>query len=365
LFLLPVLIPSCDKNTDKQNHILPEAEKTIKLTEEQIKLAGIKTCPARALYSDKIICDGAIEIPSENTIIITAPAGGIVKYCPWHPGDFIRKGQKLIVLEHPDYIKVQQDYLETKSQWEYYKEDFKRQGELAVENATSIKIMQQAQANFRTTEVKMISLKKQLEFLGINSDTLNIENITRTINIDAPISGYISEINAFKGKFADANQPLIEIVNKSTFYLELFVHKKFIHLIRKGQKIEFSLINDSNKYMAVLSTISPKIDSRNNTYKITGQIVKAETFFNIGMPVQAYIDCNSKSGFLIPLSSVIYDNNQPVIFLKSQDGFKRIVLKNSKIINENIQVPDLPPEFYYHELVINGAFYLNTRWHSL
>jgi cobalt-zinc-cadmium efflux system membrane fusion protein len=369
LFFLSALWLSCNKNANNKLSIIPadtiDAEKPIKLTDEQMKLAGIKTCHAESLFSNIIICDGAIEVPHENIEFIIAPLGGFVKYCPWQPGDFIKKDQTIIVLEHPDYVKIQQDYLETKSQWEYYKEEFKRQGELAVENATSIKIMQQAQANFRTTEVKLISLKNQLEFLGINSDTLNVENITQTIKIESPISGFISEINAFKGKYADANQPLVKIVNKSTLNLGLWIHKKYIHLIKVGEKIEFSLNNDSIKYKAVLKKISPMIDGNNNNYKVIAQIIKSEPFFIIDMPVKAYINCNKQTGFFIPLSSVIYDNNQPVVFIKFQDSFKRIILKNSIIINENIEVTNLPPEFSSHELVMNGAFYLNTIWHKL
>ena len=87
-------------------------------------------------------------------------------------------GQCIAVLEHPDYIKIQQDYLETKSQWELYKEDFKRQGELTVENASSIKTMQQAQASFKAIEVRLFALKSQLKLLGIDADSLHIGTIS-------------------------------------------------------------------------------------------------------------------------------------------------------------------------------------------
>lgn len=369
-FLLSTfLLLSCNKSSDNQlsnlSNDTTDPEKLIRLTDAQALSAGIITCPPDSLYTGSIVCEGEIVVPPEKIVFITAPSGGIVRFSQWQPGDYVRKGQLLTVLEHPDYLKIQQEYLETKSQWEYYKEEFKRQGELTVENATSVKIMQQAQVNFRTTEVRLISLKNQLELLGINSDTLNIENITYSVKIHAPISGCISEINAYTGKYVDARQSLFEIVDKSTPDLVLKVHANYIHLLQKGQRIEFFLNNDSTLYTAILKSISPKLDRNNNTFKVTARIIKSPLSLQIGLPVRAKINCGRYEGMYVPLSSVIYDNNQPVIFLKSPDGFKRVILENYIITGGRMNLQGIPRELKNDELVINGAFYLNTLWHKL
>ena len=59
-------------------------------------------------------------------------------------------------------------YLENKSELDYYQEEYKRQGELTVENAASIKKLQQAKANYYKFEASYQSLKAQLELLGVN-----------------------------------------------------------------------------------------------------------------------------------------------------------------------------------------------------
>ena len=173
----------------------------LRLSPDQAEQAGIET--GKMEYRDMgglLECTGIMEALPQNIADVTAPVGGLVKSCPCHSGDYVSAGQCIAVLEHPDYIKIQQDFLETKSQWEYYKEDFKRQGELTVENASSIKTMQQAQASFKATEVRLFALRSQLKLLGIDADSLNIGNISSTVNLTAPISGIYHRTEDQPGK---------------------------------------------------------------------------------------------------------------------------------------------------------------------
>ena len=93
--------------------------------------------------------------------------GGFIKSLNYFPGDFVEKGAVIASLQHPDFISLQQQYIETKSQIDYYQEEFKRQGELTVENAASIKNMQKAKADYLSSEATYKSLKSQLKLLFV------------------------------------------------------------------------------------------------------------------------------------------------------------------------------------------------------
>jgi cobalt-zinc-cadmium efflux system membrane fusion protein len=357
-------------NHKRENRTTPSdsdtatATEVLRFTPEQTKLAGIETGKIESgIMGIILVCNGKIEAPPENVADVTVPVGGLVKSCPYHPGDYISNGQRIAVLEHPDYIKIQQDFLETKSQWEYYKEDFKRQGELTVENAASVKTMQQAQADFRVTEVKLFSLKNQLKLLGINADSLNIENISSTVNIVAPISGYITDIKINIGKYVDPQQMVCEILNKNNLYLKLFIYEKDIHRIKTGQSLEFSLISDpGRRYGAFVKGISPKIDESNNAFSIHAHILKAEPWFNPGMFVKAFISIAEHSCLSVPSSAIVNDNNEQAVFIKTSGGFKRVIIKTGITENDRVEIIEFPDGLSDAAIVLNGAYYLNAAW---
>jgi cobalt-zinc-cadmium efflux system membrane fusion protein len=338
----------------------------LRLAPDQIAQAGIETGKMEYQPVGNILeCNGRIGVPPSNMAEVMVPVGGLVKSCPLYPGDYVYAGQLLAVLEHPDYIKIQQDYLETKSQWEYYKEDFERQGELTVENAASVKTMQQAQASFRSVEVKMFSLKNQLRLLGINADTLNIENMSSTVNINAPISGYVTNINVNIGKYVGPEQMVCEILNKNRLSLQLFVGEKDIHRVSRDQSVEFSLISDpANRYKAVVKAISPKIDASNNTFSIHARILQAQPVFNPGMYVKAFISTAEYSCFTLSASAIVEDNDEQVVFTKTSGGFRRVAIRTGITANDRVEILDYPPGLPDSAIVLKGACYLNATWND-
>ena len=358
--------PKRDKGSTSSGPDTVTADRILKLPPEQIAEAGIETGKMEYHPVGSILeCDGRIEVLPSNIAEVMVPVGGLVKSCPLYPGDYVHAGQLLAVLEHPDYIKIQQDYLETKSQWEYYKEDFKRQGELTVENATSVKTMQQAQASFRSVEVKMFSLKDQLRLLGINADTLNIENMSSTVNINAPIPGYITNIYVNIGKYVGPEQMVCEILNKNTLHLQLFIGEKDIHRVSRDQSVEFFLISDpANRYKAVVKAISPKINASTDAFSIHARILQSQPVFNPGMVVKAFISTAEHSCLTLPVSAIVEDNDEQVVFVKTAGGFGRVVIRTGITGNDRVEILDCPPGLSDSIIVLNGANYLNAAWND-
>jgi len=370
IMLVLLTQPACHHKKDKGDTSSPRhtaiADPLLMLTPDQVEMAGIETGKMETHEMGSTLeCSGRIEVPPESIADVTVPVGGLVKSCPRHPGDYVTAGQLIAVLEHPDYIKMQQEFLETRSQWEYFKEDFKRQGELTIENATSLKTMQQAQASFRSIEVKMFALRNQLKLIGINADSLNIENISSTVNIAAPISGIITRIFVNIGKYVGPEQMVCEILSKANLYLQLFIYEKDIHRISKGQPIEFSLISDpGNRYKAVVRTLSPKIDPASNAFSINAGILQAQPFINPGMYVKAYISIAQHSCLSLPATAIVEDNNEQVVFVKTTGGFKRVTVKTGISNNDRVEIVDYPPGLSDSSLVLNGAYYLNAAWND-
>ena len=366
LALTGLFLTACknrSNETGNQNSVQIPGNAVV-LNKEQIKLADIVTGNiAREILSEPVECSGTIEVHPNSKAVVSAPVGGFIKSVPYYPGNYVKKGTVLVTLEHPDYIRLQQDYLETKNQIEYLKEEFKRQGELTMENASSVKKMQQAQADYRVAEVKLLSLAAQLKLLNINPDSLRIDGIKTTIALKAPISGDIVKVNASIGKYAPPNEMIYEIVNTDDLHVHLDVYEKDIHKIRKNQDVVFRLANDGEKiYTGVVNSIGQMVDEETSSFGIHVHIEKGSTIFKPGMHVYAEIFVSSDSVYVVPTGALINAGEKDYIFRVKDTLFIRTPVLAGVKSNDLVELTNLPDSLVNQKIVVSGAYYLNAEY---
>ncbi|MBN2350518.1 MAG: efflux RND transporter periplasmic adaptor subunit [Bacteroidales bacterium] len=362
---IAVLFVACHKKSSapSENNNAELPENVISLEEGQIQMAGIKTGKIeKKVISELIECTGSIEVPPNNYVSVSVPMGGYVKKTFYYTGNYVQKGAVLVILEHPDYTQVQQKFLEAASALEYYREDLKRQGELTIEDAASIKKLQKAKADFQTAEANFLSLKSQLGFLGIKTDSLTAESISSQIYLRSPISGYVTEINANPGNFVDSKDILYKLVDNTHLHLELKIFEKDIHKIKEGQKIEFSsLYNKAVKNSAYVHAVGKLVDEQNRTVNIHGHIEGPNTNFIPGMFIHARIFLNSDSVYVVPSEAIVRSGKENALFLKHEGNFEKIIVKTGSVQDNYTQVSISDPNILKGEIVISGAYYLNAE----
>ena len=142
LVLFSVVILSCSKSSEKKEATLSTDKKSneVVLTDEQFKSIKIELGSAESRnLSGSIKANGMLDVPPQNLVSISAPLGGFVKSTELLQGMHVKKGQVVVVLEHPDYIQLQQDYLDNKNQLEFLEQEYNRQLDLSKENVNALK----------------------------------------------------------------------------------------------------------------------------------------------------------------------------------------------------------------------------------
>src|SRR5205809_2497561 len=111
-----------------------QADKVV-LTDDQIRSIGIEVDKVQPrILSGNINVTGMLDVPPQNLVNITAPFGGFLRSTTLLQGMHVAKGQLIAVIENPEYIQLQQDFLDTRSQVEYLEKEFKRQEEVERES---------------------------------------------------------------------------------------------------------------------------------------------------------------------------------------------------------------------------------------
>ncbi|MDD4606619.1 MAG: efflux RND transporter periplasmic adaptor subunit, partial [Dysgonamonadaceae bacterium] len=177
-------------------------------------------------FYEIVKANGMFNVPPQNRASVSSYFGGSVKDIKLQPGQHVKRGQVLFTLENPEFVQLQQDFLESQGQLSYLKSDYERQKNLVEDNVTSQKNYLKSESDYTVTRARHASLRKKLELLEINPNALTIDNIRATVTVTAPINGYVTDVNITKGSFLNPSNVAMIIVDTDHLQLELNIFEK-------------------------------------------------------------------------------------------------------------------------------------------
>lgn len=335
---------------------------SIRLNDEQIALAEIKLGPLqKQMVSDFVECSGTITLPPQNIVMVNAPMGGFVERVNFLPGDFVKKGALLAVLSHPDYIKLQQAYLDTQSKLTFAEQEYERQKTLSSGDASARKRLEESASNFKSLQAQLMGTATQLKYIGIRPEDIEKNGIRTSIALYAPINGYITAININRGKFVSSQENMYELIDKSHMHLDLNVFEKDIPKISIGQRVFYSLNeNTERSFEGKVSLIGQKMEEENRAFSVHVDIDAPEDYFKPGMYTNAKIFLAADSVAALPQSALIRESNEYYIFVKEGDAFVRRRVQTGAEYNDMTQIIN-PETLEGEDIVLEGAYYLKAE----
>ncbi|MDP4620179.1 MAG: efflux RND transporter periplasmic adaptor subunit [Sediminibacterium sp.] len=298
----------------------------VRLTAEQLKTANLSIGQVQNKEMHQVLkVNGLIDVPPSNIVSISIPLGGYLKKTNLIPGMFVKKGALLAVIEDPIYIQIQQDYLTAKSRLAYLDADFVRQRDLNVTKSTSDKIYQLAKSDFESQKYLVKSLEEKLKLIGIDPTQLNETTISRSINFNAPISGYVTKVNVNIGKYVTPTDVLFEIVDPSDLHVRLIIYENDVPNLKIGNEVVFTTNNDiSKEYVAHVAVITPNINEERTT-DVHCHLVNENVRLYPGTYVNAEIALNNAKVDALTEESIVKWENKPFVFVKQPDQTYKLV----------------------------------------
>ncbi len=295
-----------------------ETSESVELTQAQYESAEIALgYVEKRSISGVIAANGLLDVPPQSKVSISAPMAGFVKSTQLLPGSKVSKGQVVAVMENQEYVLLQQEYLENYGQLEFLKSDYERQKELSKENVNAKKSLDQAKANYLTAKGRLEGLTSRLELLNINVSKLQNGKIQNTINLYAPISGYVTKVNTNIGAFVNPTDVIIEIVNTSELHVELTIYEKDIPSIKEGQRVLFTLSNETTQREARVKLIGRQI-SNERSIQVHCDLVKNDKELIPGMYLKAIVETDNAMLTAVPESALVYFEGKSYVFFKEE-----------------------------------------------
>ena len=263
---------------------------------------SIAAAPAEEPASEVDAASGATSVPNEPTFngilvlppqsraTVTLTMGGSIRSTTLLPGAYVKQGTVLATLENPEFIALQQSYLDSHAQYEFLRTEFLRQQTLAREEASSQKHFQQSKAEYLSMRSRMDAAAAQLALLGVDTTRLLAGGIIPYLDIKAPISGYAADVKMNIGRHFDVGEALCEIVNKSDMMLRLTAYEKDLANLRAGDRVEFRVNGiEGETFHGVITMVGQQVNNENRSIDVYVRIEGQNPQFRPGMYAMARI----------------------------------------------------------------------------
>lgn len=325
LFAAMICLSSCGNSGHQK--ITKEETKTdttqkeegiAEVSAEQMKTVGIEVGVIEQKNLTSVVkASGQLTVPPQNKAVVNALVGGVIRGINVVEGQQVGKGQVVVVIENPDFIRLQQDYLTTKDNLVYLQQEYERQQTLKEADAGIGKVYQQASANYAAEKSKLLTLESQLQQIHISPSQVRKGNLITRVPVLAPISGTVGKITLSIGTYTDASSPIMEIVNNSIIYCDLQVFEKDIAKVSVGQTVNFILTNQKDKLVSGRVTGINKSFEQQNKSVVVHAVLNNVAPLNLiaGMYVSALIETGKQLVSAVPKDAIVKANDKSYIFV--------------------------------------------------
>ena len=193
-----------------------------------------------------------------------------------------------------------------------------------------------------TPALPKISSEKESFFItgrGILTSYYNVKNLEQRLSkyrISAPFTGILTEASVTEGSLVRVGQKLGEFINPGIYELEVSVSKTYTDLLKVGESVELTTLDNPKIYTGKVSRINGRVDQTSQTIKAYIEVSDAN--LREGMYLEAYLDARKEENaieidrnllmegdkiFVVRDSVLDVINVRPVYF-----SDKRVVLKD-------------------------------------
>jgi cobalt-zinc-cadmium efflux system membrane fusion protein len=352
--------------------------KEVHLNEAQYKTTGLVLGGfEKKNLSEVINANGYTKLPPQNQAQVSVQLPGTIKTIKVMEGQPVTAGQVLATMQSMafnnlrlDREKITQELTASQINLEYLKLEFARQKDLAEENVNARKVFQKISSDLQMEEAKIKTLQNQINILSQNI-AIGGNASSPIINITAPISGNISDVNVTIGAAAEVGKPIFSIVDNSKMHVDLLVYEKDLFKVKPGQPVRFILTNQGNQEIkGRIFSVGKSFENETKSVAVHADILNEKQMLIPGMYVNALIDVGSNTVDVLPLDAIIRAEGREFIFVleevkkttaDTEYHFQRIEVKTGTSQLGYVQVTPLQPLEARQNIVVQGAYYLQAH----
>jgi len=287
--------------------------------------------------SDEIHVNGVIAPDVNRSIPVVSLGGGRVVEIKAKLGDYVQKGQVLLLINSPDLSAAFSDYQKFKADQQLADKQLARAKLLYDKGAIALADLENAEDAHAKADADLNAAIQRLHALGGD-----VHNPSPLLPLRAPISGTIVDQQITGGtgvRSLDNQQALFTIADLSVVWVLCDVYQDMLPRVHIGDIAEINVTGYAEGFPGKVINISQVLDFATRAAKVRIELPNLHAIMRAGMFVTATFRARQPvERVVVPASAVVHLHDKDWVFVPlGGNQFRRVALQLGPQTKEGTQ----------------------------
>ncbi|MCX7900377.1 MAG: efflux RND transporter periplasmic adaptor subunit, partial [Methylocystis sp.] len=320
------------------------ADGTIKLTAEQIEGAKIETATVGSGLLTRRITVPATLKPDANRIArVAAKVAGVVAEMRKRLGDPVAKNEVVAIVDSREVADAKSEYLAAGANFDLQSKLYAREQGLFAKKITAEQLFLKAKTVYTEAKLRYELARQKLAALDVSQAEVAslarqpIERL-REKEIRSPLAGRVIERLVHLGQPVTAETQIYVVADLSEIEAELAVPIANLAALRDGQPVRL-VGADGRNYDGKVTSVSGVVTPETRTGHVLATFANPQFALHPGALLNAEIILAQASAkILVPRAATQIIRNEPSVFVRTADGFRRVTVELGEGDERNVEV---------------------------
>jgi RND family efflux transporter MFP subunit len=295
----------------------------VKVTPEQMRALGIETAPLSAEGGAQISgLPALVVVPNEQLQVVSAPLAGLVEQMLVAAHQSVKTGQVLARLQSPELADLQHTYLQAATQADLARANLERDAALFKEGIIAESRYLATRSRSVEAAADLAERTQALRLAGMPPEAIARlragQRVGTLVELAAPFDGVVLEQLAVAGQRLEPRAPVATVARLSPLWLEIQLPVARLAEVREGAAVAVPASQASGTVIALGRSVA----SGNQTVLVRALIDRGAERLRPGQYVEASLAASGEeSAFAVPAGAVARIGGQPVVFVRTAQGF--------------------------------------------
>ena len=283
--------------------------------------------------------DLAAKVQADPTKVVRIfpPASGRLISIAVKPGDYVRRGQTIGVLNSSDVASARSDYAKAKIETERATRAMERQKLLLEHGAAAEKDYEDARAQAEAADAELARARQRLELLNVS-----LSDKADNVALIAPANGVVLDVSAAAGEFSkslESANPLITIADLNVVWIVGDVYEKDVEKLALGKPVSITLQAYTGKqWNGHVDSISGALDPTTHTLKVRvslpnpGHQIKPEMFGSI------HVRAGTHQALVVPSAAIVREGNTTTVFFNRSGKAEQRTVTVGQTVDGKVEI---------------------------
>ena len=304
------IMPDASSNSSAPTSMSSETPLVpVQLSPQKLQSIGVKTSEVEyKIVGDEIRATGNVAVDETRLAYVqTRFSGYIQKVFVDATYQFVRRGQPLFTIYSPDLVATEREYLVAKQNQQQV-----AQSTVSGVAASAASLLDAAAERLKQWGVPQREISR-LESSG---------QVQQEIEVDSPVSGFITERNALPSVAVQPEMRLYTIADLSTVWVQAQVFQNDLGRIKEGDLATLTVDTFPGRtFGGRVNFVYPQVDMDTRTAKVRIVFANPSLQLKPGMFVNVALKVPMGRQLVIPASAVLRSGTRQIAFVYRGDGY--------------------------------------------